>query len=79
MPGVVTQEANLGEHDRQEHGYRKLPPRVAHQRESSPPRGEQHSGDRDLPGVVPRAPVQQPCPPDLPGQLGILAAAPRGW
>ena len=77
VPGVMAQKPDLGEDHRQERGHRQLPPRVAHHHEGRPS-GRQHpDGDRDLPGVVPRAPLQQPGLLDLPGQLCILAAAPR--
>ena len=73
----MAQKPDLGEDHRQERGHRQLPPRVAHHHEGRPS-GRQHpDGDRDLPGVVPRAPLQQPGLLDLPGQLCILAAAPR--
>ena len=77
VPGVMAQKPDLGEDHRQERGHRQLPPRVAHHHEGRPS-GRQHpDGDRDLPGVVPRAPLQQPGLLDLPGQLRVLAAAAR--
>jgi hypothetical protein len=77
VPGVMAQEPDLGEDHRQERGHRELPPRVAQQNEYGPSGGQQPDGDRDLPDVVARPPVQQPGLPDLPGQLRVLAAAPR--
>ena len=78
MPGVVAEEADLGEHHCQEGAHRQLPPRIAHQDEGSPSGCQRDGGDRDLPEVIPRAPLQQPSLLDLPGQLGVLAAALRG-
>ena len=77
VPGVVAQEPDLGEDHCQERSHRQLPPRVACHHEDGPSGRQQPGGDRDLPGVVPRAPLQQPCLLDLPGQLCVLAAAPR--
>ena len=58
---------DLGERHRQERGHRQLPPRVARHHESGPPRRQHPDGNRDLPGVVHRARLQQPGLPDLPG------------
>ena len=77
VPGVVAQEPDLGEDHRQERGHRQLPPRVAHHHKDGPSGGQRRGGGRDLPGVVPGAPLQQPRLLDLPGQLRVLAAAPR--
>ena len=62
VPGVMAQEPGLGEHHRQEHGHRQLPPRVAHHGKGGPSGRQQPDGDRDLPGAVPRgaAPAAQP-------------------
>src|SRR5216683_1680240 len=75
VPGVVAEEANLGEDHRQEGGYPQLPPRVTHQDEGRPSGGQRRGGNRDLPDVVSRAPFEQPRLLDLAGQLGVLAAA----
>ena len=37
VPGVVAQEADLGEHDGQEYGHRQLPPRVAYHDKAAHP------------------------------------------
>jgi hypothetical protein len=77
VPGVVAQEAHLGEHHCQEHRHRQLPPRVAHHDEGGPSGGQQHDGGRDLPDVIPATPLQQPGLPYQPGQLSVFAAALR--
>src|SRR5260370_1268570 len=77
VPGVVAQEPDLGEDHRQEHGHRQLPPRVARHDKTGPSGGQQPDRDRDLPGVAARPPLQQTRFLDLPGQLRVLAAAPR--
>jgi hypothetical protein len=65
VPGIVTQEADLGEHDGQVSGHGQLPPRVADQDEGGPPAGQQRGRDADLPRVIARAAVQQAGLPDL--------------
>jgi hypothetical protein len=52
VAGVVTQERNLGERDRQESGDQQLIPGPAEQAEDDPARREQPDGDRDLRRVV---------------------------
>ena len=47
MAGVVAEEAELGEHDRQERRDQQLPPRVAEQHEHRPPGHEQRQVDGD--------------------------------
>ena len=49
VPGVVTQEPDLREHDGQERGHGQLPPRVTDHGEGCPPGGQQHDGGTDLP------------------------------
>jgi hypothetical protein len=40
VAGVVGEEPDLGEHDRQESGYRELPPRLTDQHECQPAAGQ---------------------------------------
>ena len=78
MPGVVAEEADLGEEQGLERGHGQLPPRVAHQHEHGPAADQQRNGGRDLPQVVAGAALQQPRLLDLPGKLSVFAAAARG-
>ncbi len=78
VPGIMAEEAHLGEHHGQEGRHGQLPPRISHQYEGRPPGGQQSDGRRDLGDVVGRAPLQQSRLLDLPGQLGVLAAARLG-
>ena len=74
VPGVVTQEADLGEHHGEKHGHCELPPRVACQDENRPS-GSQCDGDyRDLPKEVPGAGLKEACLLDLPRKRGVVAA-----
>ena len=75
VPGVMAQEADLGEHHGQERGHPQLPPRVTHQDQGPRPGGQQHRGGRDLPELVTRAALQQPGLHDLTGQLRVCAVA----
>jgi len=75
VPGVVTEEPELGEHHGQQRGDRELPPRVAQHDEQGPGRHEQATGHGDLRQVVAGPALQQAGGPDLAHQLGEVAAA----
>ena len=47
VPGVVAEEADLGEHHRQERRDSQLPPGVAHQHERRAPGGGHHRQHQD--------------------------------
>jgi hypothetical protein len=73
VPGVVADEGDLGEDDRQEGSRGQLPPRLPDDGEGDPPGGQQGQVETD-PGPIPAPPaVQQAGLLDLPRQLGVLA------
>jgi hypothetical protein len=57
--GIVSQEAELGEHDRQRRGEHELEPRVAKEHEDNPDRDERRNQSDDLEPVVGIAPLEQ--------------------
>ena len=59
MPGVVPDEAGLGEHHSQEDRDQHLPPRPPEHGEHSPAGGQQHQVQADLEAVVDRPPPEQ--------------------
>ncbi len=77
MARVVAEEAHLGEHDRQEHGHRDLPPGIADQEEGGPPSGQQRQGRHDPDGIPPGFALHQARLLHQPGQLGVITAARR--
>ena len=77
VAGVMAEEPDLGEHERQEAGHRELPPRVADQYEACPRRGEKPAGHGDLRRVVAGPPLQQAGGLDSAHQFGEVAAARR--
>jgi hypothetical protein len=79
VAGVMPEERDLGERERQEHGGHELPPGVPQQQEGGPAGGEQHGGRGDLGGVVGRPPAQEACLLDPPAQLGVVACHARSW
>jgi hypothetical protein len=78
MPGVVPDEAGLGEHHRQEDRDQHLPPRPPEHGEHSPADGQQHQVQADLEAVVDRPPPQQAGPLHHPRQLGVVAPGTGG-
>src|SRR5690348_10400715 len=78
VPGVVAEEADLGEDRREEHRVSRLPPRVSDGGERGPAECERRRGERDLPRVVPRPAVEQARLPHLPGQGGVVTATRAG-
>src|SRR6266487_370000 len=76
VPGVVAEEADLGEYHGLEYRHGQQPPRIAHQNERDPAGPQQAGGEPDLPDVVAGAAFQQSRLLDLPGQLCVFAAAP---
>jgi hypothetical protein len=77
MSGVVPDEGQLREHDRQGGGDEQLPPAVAEEREadSGAGEGQQRAGDLECVAAVP-AP-QQPGGAYLAGQCRVFAARQR--
>jgi len=73
VPGVVADEGDLGEDDRQVGGGNQLPPRLPEDGEGHPPAGQQDQVGVDLGRVPAAAAVQQAGLLDLPGELGVLA------
>ena len=71
MPGIVTEEADLDEQDRQERRDHQLLPRPQ-QDEHRPPHRKQPDGEDDPCPVVAGTPTQQPGRAHLPGQLGVV-------
>jgi len=78
VPGVMADEADLGEDHRQEHGGAQLPPRVRENGEHGPSGRQRQPGQRDLPGVVTWPPVQQSRLPHPRQQHRVLTAARAG-
>jgi hypothetical protein len=70
VAGVVADEGDLGEDDRQVGGGHQLPPGVLQGDEGDPSGGEQDEVENELGGVVPVPPVQQAGLLDLAGELG---------
>jgi hypothetical protein len=64
MPGIMAQEAHLGEQHRQKPSDCQRPPRVAHDHEGRSSACQRSDGHNDLPRVVERAAVKQSCFPD---------------
>ena len=62
MPGVMPDEAGLGEHHSQEDRDQHLPPRLPEHGERSPADGQQHQVQADLQAVVDRPSPGQPGP-----------------
>jgi hypothetical protein len=59
MCGVVSEEPELGEHDRQHSRNQKLVPRVAQEGEDNPDRDEHRNQSDDLGPVVDVASLEQ--------------------
>jgi hypothetical protein len=78
VPGVVPDEAGLGEHHRQEDRDQHLPPRLSEHGERSPAGGQQHQVQADLEAVVDRPPPEQARPLHRPRQLRVVASGTGG-
>jgi hypothetical protein len=77
VAGVVADEGDLGEDDRQVGGGHQLPPGVPQGGEGDPSGGEQAEVQAELGGVGPVPPIQQTGLLDLAGELGVLTPASR--
>jgi hypothetical protein len=77
VAGVVADEGDVGEDDRQIGGGHQLPPGVLQGDEGGSSGGEQDEVEADLGGVVPVPAVKQTGLLDLAGQLGVLTPASR--
>ena len=68
VPGVVADEAELGEGQSQEGGDRQGPPRVPDENQTGEPDAERRDRQRDHEAVVAEAPIEQTRLTYLPGQ-----------
>jgi hypothetical protein len=77
VPGVVAEEAHLGEHRGQEDRHDELIPGVPEGEDSGPPGEEQHRQHDHGDDVVGAPAVEQTGRLDAAGQLGVVTAP--GW